>query len=326
VIASFLVVALHVSGQAFGRWDASWWAGNVYDSLTRTCVPLFFMVTGATLLRRDEPLGTFFQRRLLRIVPPLLLWSTFYLWWLHHNGVVTGNWLLSIANGPTMFHLWFFYALVGLYAVVPILRKWYLGSTRSERRLFLLAWFVVASLAPTAHTLLVAIHCEGYVGWDKLGSVYHLSWFAGYAGYLVLGAYLVDEPAQTGKGLALFTSASISMMAANYLLSRQFDRACEFFLVYLTPFVVFAAGGLFMAFMGLRQGTPSRRLTLLSDCSLGIYGLHVFIIDPVFMNNVLQVHAGNPWWTVPAIAIGVYATSFLAVALMRLWKPLRYVI
>lgn len=53
-----------------------------------------------------------------------------------------------------------------------------------------------------------------------------------------------------------------------------------------------------------------------------MYGLHVFIIDPVFKNNVLQVGAGTPWWPAPVIALGVCAAS-LAVIGLRTIPPLR---
>ncbi|HZN48329.1 MAG TPA: acyltransferase family protein, partial [Ramlibacter sp.] len=55
VIACFMVIQLHVSAELFHRFaKQGWWAGNFYDSLVRACVPLFFMIAGATLLRRDE--------------------------------------------------------------------------------------------------------------------------------------------------------------------------------------------------------------------------------------------------------------------------------
>ncbi|MGH8822038.1 MAG: acyltransferase family protein, partial [Rhodoferax sp.] len=81
-------------------WNDKWWAGNVYDSLTRSSVPLFFMVSGATLLPKQEPIRAFFAKRFIRIVPPLLFWSIFYLWWLSYNGVATGNWAVAILLNP----------------------------------------------------------------------------------------------------------------------------------------------------------------------------------------------------------------------------------
>src|SRR5450756_1517432 len=47
-----------------------WWTSNVYDSIARTAVPLFVMLTGALLLqpsKADEPLRVFFKKRWNRI-------------------------------------------------------------------------------------------------------------------------------------------------------------------------------------------------------------------------------------------------------------------
>ena len=44
-----------------------WWTSNIYDSISRSAVPLFVMLSGALLLQPtkvNEPLGVFFKKRL----------------------------------------------------------------------------------------------------------------------------------------------------------------------------------------------------------------------------------------------------------------------
>lgn len=325
VLACYMVVLLHVSGEHFVRPGPGWWAGNVLDSLTRCCVPLFFMVAGATMLGRDEPLGSFFRKRVLRILPPLLLWSVFYLWWLWYNDGGPANWALAIIQGPTMFHLWYFYALVGIYAALPIVRKFYIHSSRRDRVLFVAAWFLVASLVPTAQNLLFNRHCDGYIGFARLNDIYHLTWFGGYMGYLVLGAVAADRPAPARAGWAAFLGGSLATMAGNWWLARQFGASCEFFLVYLSPFVVAAAWGLFTVVMSVGEGTPPRWLTVLSDCTLGIYGLHVIVIGPVLQRLGWDILGGNPWINPVAYATAAFALCFVVIYIFRLVPPLRRV-
>src|SRR5437870_1550367 len=149
VVACFFVILLHVSAENFHAMDEKWWSANFFDSLSRASVPLFLMIGGANLLPKKETLAVFFRKRFVRIIPPLVFWSAFYLWWLQYNGVPVGNWAGAILSGPTMFHLWYFYALIGLYAIVPVLRKFYQHSTRGELTWFIALWFLVASLYPT---------------------------------------------------------------------------------------------------------------------------------------------------------------------------------
>ena len=324
VIACFMVILLHVSAENIHLMDDKWWSANFYNSLTRACVPLFFMLAGATLLLKDESLGVFFGKRFIRIIPPLIFWSAFYLWWLQYNGVNVGNWALAILKGPTMFHLWYFYALIGLYATVPLLRKFYQHSARREQLWFIGLWFLAASAFPLLRGLQASNECA-YLQQGLLADTYHLSYFGGYIGYLLLGAFLAHGNGSVRVGLSIFFLASTGTMAATYWISKKLGTPCEFFYLYLSPLVILAALGLFMAAIGLRPGAPSRALRIFSDCTLGIYCLHVFIIDPVFKRGEISGTLGNPWITSLTTSVGVFLLAFVVIFLLRKIPWARYV-
>ena len=68
-IAVTLVIMIHVvSGELdlFGKGISmkNWMTANILDTLSRMCVPLFVMVSGYLLLRKDEPVGIFLRRDL----------------------------------------------------------------------------------------------------------------------------------------------------------------------------------------------------------------------------------------------------------------------
>jgi surface polysaccharide O-acyltransferase-like enzyme len=327
VLACFMVVLLHVSAETFVKAGPGWWAGNVFDSLARSCVPLFFMIAGATMLRRDEEIGPFFRKRVLRILPPLVFWSLFYLWWLWFNGGGPANWALAMVQGPTMYHLWYFYALVGIYAAMPILRKFYLHSSRRDRLLMLGGWFFVASLIPTAHELLFNRHCEGSIRFDRLNDVFHLTWFGGYIGFVLMGALIADKPAPARYGWAAFLGGSLATMAGNWWLATAFGQPCEFFMVYFSPFVVAAGWGIFTIVMSsMREGAAPRWLAILSNCTLGIYGIHVIVIGPVMARLFgWGPLSGNAWLNPLPFTIVSFAVCFLVIGTLRLVPPLRRV-
>jgi surface polysaccharide O-acyltransferase-like enzyme len=79
VAACFLVVLLHSASKAFYAFGPRWWRSNIWDSVAPVSIPLFFMISGATLLTKTEPLSELVLKRLSRILPPLLFWSMFYL-------------------------------------------------------------------------------------------------------------------------------------------------------------------------------------------------------------------------------------------------------
>jgi len=52
---------LHMSANSFASYGENWWISLTYDSLTRACVPLFFMLSGALLLQKIEPAATLYS-------------------------------------------------------------------------------------------------------------------------------------------------------------------------------------------------------------------------------------------------------------------------
>ena len=324
IAACFLVVLLHVSAANIHEFGPKWWGANIFDSFARVCVPIFFMISGATLLRKQEPLSEFFTKRLSRIAMPLIFWSCFYLWWLSYNGVETGNWVLRILSGPTMFHLWFFYALIGLYFFVPIMRRFYQASTHTEKLFFLLTWFVVASIFPTIQSLIMDSQC----GWLKPGilvDIYSLQYFGGYLGYMFLGAFLVDRNNSARQGIELYVIASIGTALLTYFLSKKIGAPCEFFYLYLSPLVVVAASGLFIAFIGAKPSTSGTMVDWIASCMLGVYCLHPFVIDPIFMSYGLINLTGSGWVDPILAACGVFLLSLSIISLIRLTKILRVI-
>lgn len=61
VLAIFSVVLLHTSAGPFKVWSENWMQFNILMSATRWCVPVLFMLSGALLIEKDEPLKVFFS-------------------------------------------------------------------------------------------------------------------------------------------------------------------------------------------------------------------------------------------------------------------------
>ena len=83
VVSAFAVVSLHANS-CFWTFDAHeryWITANFIECFFYFSVPVFFMISGATLLdflnRYD--LGTFFRKRFAKTVIPYCFWSLFAL-------------------------------------------------------------------------------------------------------------------------------------------------------------------------------------------------------------------------------------------------------
>ena len=84
MISFILVIAIHVSNyfcRAYGKIpQGEYLFSLVIDTVARLSVPCFFMISGALLLGRDEPIKKHIHR-VVRFVIALIVWSAVYYFW-----------------------------------------------------------------------------------------------------------------------------------------------------------------------------------------------------------------------------------------------------
>jgi len=194
-IAIILVILLHASIEPNPTVNFMspqgvelWWTSDVYDSISRTAVPLFIMLTGALLLqpnKANESLQVFFKKRWNRIGIPILFWGAIFFAW---NFFVKGQALTVISvlqgvlAGPYV-HFWYVYILVGLYLVTPLVRVLVVHADWKIIKYFLLIWFVGTGIMPL---LTLYANISPQTVWFNQ----NVFLFTGLLGYFILGAYI----------------------------------------------------------------------------------------------------------------------------------------
>lgn len=128
--------------------------------LTRWAVPVFFMVSGALLLDPAKDLG---WERIWRYVSRMLfVLGTFGLAFClvesaYNNGglslAVVGEALINLVTARSWGHLWYVYALLGLYALTPALRLLVTGADRRTLTLTITVLYVLVLVIPTVSHL-----------------------------------------------------------------------------------------------------------------------------------------------------------------------------
>ena len=100
----------------------------VVETFCYWAVPVFFMITGATLMEyRDRyDTGTYFRRRVLKTVFPFIIWSFLSLFYkickgkLDLNGALPN--VLELFNNTTAENVyWFFIPLFMVYLAIPVM-------------------------------------------------------------------------------------------------------------------------------------------------------------------------------------------------------------
>ncbi len=129
VLAIFGVVIIHTANSVFERPDffggISWWVALVLNSVSRIAVPVFIMLSGYFLLRKDQPFSLTLQRVIGRLVIPLVFWVI--LSYLvsnptHLSEIFNIKFYLRFFSG-NVFQYYFLVILIGLYFVSPFIRS-----------------------------------------------------------------------------------------------------------------------------------------------------------------------------------------------------------
>lgn len=138
VIAAVSVVILHANGSFwYYSGNAFWPVANIIDAVFYFPVPIFFMLTGATLIDYRKRCSTkeYFKKRFFKTVIPFLFWSLFAMCWQSRDtlwAIMTGaphndlgwtfNYVIDgILNTKFMDIYWFFIPLFCIYLSIPLL-------------------------------------------------------------------------------------------------------------------------------------------------------------------------------------------------------------
>ena len=86
IFAIYGVIIIHSSAPYLVEYDkseADWWAGNLYDSFYRWCIPVFFMVSGTFILEQvqKESVRHFILKRFKRIGFPFFFFGAHSIFW-----------------------------------------------------------------------------------------------------------------------------------------------------------------------------------------------------------------------------------------------------
>lgn len=305
-LACIMVITLHVSAEFFYTFSSQWNIVNMFDSCMRACVPLFFMCSGTLLLKKDEPIGAFYKKRLLRIVPPLFFWAFCYLFW---YGYLEGDLsfpgvLRQILYGTTIknFHLWFLYAVLGLYLVCPFLRKIYAASTDKEMACLVGLWFLIASGMPLLETL---------SGIPNFLNSFNTFYFTGFIGYFALGICLLERVETSGMrragALAVYLISNALIYFFTYKLSFVQGKPTELFYSYLSPVVIVNAVALFFLLIHVRVKNSflARMISMTAQYSYGIYCVHIFVLRSLHLSADMDMRI-----YIPVKSILVFVLSF----------------
>ncbi|SET38586.1 Surface polysaccharide O-acyltransferase, integral membrane enzyme [Kosakonia radicincitans] len=246
-----------------------WNVANLLNSASRVSVPLFFMISGYLFFgeRSAQP------RHFLRIALCLMFYSLIALLYIvlftSINSELSLRYLLQ---KPVFYHLWFFFAIIVIYLVSPLIQVKALSGK------MLLALVIVIGIVANPNTVSQKI---GHFEWLPINLYISGDTFY-YILYGMLGRAIGMMETQR-RQLTLFSAAifllaiwGISRGTLHELKWR--GNFADTWYLYCGPLVFLCAIALFTLVKNTLNDRTLPGLALISRHSLGIYGFHALII------------------------------------------------
>jgi len=330
-----MVIEMHAGDKIVYLWGkapirnsaiVSWWlTGVTFKSLASVCVPLLFMLSGYLLLSSQDSIFTFFKKRLIKIIIPLIVWAVLYMWW---DGVFAESTsavktiklaIRSILEGSVHYHLWFLYVLLGLYLVTPIMRRFAQSASEGELLFFIGLWIFSTTafyLVQQFREISISLFAQPYV--------------SGYLGYYLAGYYL-GRREYTNKQAWLATVFVILMVAGKtlwaYYLTYDGGKFDTNLFEFLTWHVIATSLASFIALKSAAQYlkkyiSPSiEKITVLvSGTTFGIYLIHDQILGLLETGELgfrLTTNISHPLFATPLTILVAFLLSFAATYLLQ---------
>lgn len=294
LVACFFVIFNHLKGYVLFM-NASGMKQAVYmviSVITKINVPLFFMVSGALLLEKQENIVTVLKKRISRISLVILLFEL---------GIYVECRLYALAQGRDYEFTvkrfaygllarkldetgayWYLYAYLGFLCLLPLLQKLAKQMSRSDFYTLLTLHFVFLSLLPVCNLLLTVTGNENIsiAGEFSVPLATSAAFFYPLAGYYIdhkIDIQTISKRKWAGLGTAALTGVILSCLCV-YLEGAAGENYISLF-DYLLAIAVF----LFIKYT-VTIGIPRLSVGRIAEavCFMGSLTFGIYLLDHYF--------------------------------------------
>lgn len=291
VTATFLVVLQHNISQEWAQGQINtpyWYLLNGIFSIARMGVPIFFMCSGYGMLQKKRSIREIYTKYIYNLLFIYVMWMQVYgissilRMIIHREGnirVYLNAYIKAIILGH--YHVWFIFALCGLYAMVPLLER-----VAEEKRL--LQYGIVISFGAT----ILFPYTSMLPGFSRmeytLGSL-DLHNLTGYLLYFLVGYYLEKNGSEKVRKNLIYIGITAFVLAnfTSILLSLRTQEANQ------NPYDCFGLPGFFMCVgfylifkdIKVKEQAYKKYWKPIMTCGFGVYLVHPLFL---FLNQNLH--------------------------------------
>lgn len=314
-IAIFCVLLIHTASTVITAavGTADWYGGIFWGCISRFAVPVFFMCSGALMLRPGKQLylKRLWGKNILRLVLAMLFWALCYKCFhlLAANAFsLPALWqaVKEILLFNQEFHLYYLHMILLVYALLPVLRLVAAHADKKLLQYLLLFWFILGILYPTLSPYWPFNLLTGIPAKWMLNSTYSAM------GYCFLGYYMSTyPPRKKGSSLLLFLLGFAATAGSTILFSLRSGVLEEHFLEGMGVCVFLMAAGIFGLCLGFSPKERGQRFYLhLSKASFCVYLVHAFLLPVV--PRLLAMNLLPPLFSIPLLALANLGVCLIA--------------
>lgn len=320
ILACFCVIALHCNGivHSFSN-TIEWYSALVVECICYWAVPVFLMLSGATLVHYRDRYSTkcYIVKRIKRVVIPWLLWSIISLLWkvFISRDIVMENWtpihiVQMVVMGQIESKYWFFMPLFSVYLGIPFLKP-FLDKTENQR---ILAWMAISYLI--LNSFIPVMSRLFQFPWN---SGLNSPWFNSFFIFPILGVLLAFNEIPKKWRIVLYGIGACSVTfryVVTVLLSLQEGNLNRSVFDYTQFHSILLACAVFVFFKHMNWSfldkwqTGKRSIKGISACSFGIYLIHAMVMQGEIMIGNINVYGWK--WRL----IGPFLTYLIALCLV----------
>lgn len=271
-VATIAVVVFHVLSSSTNNDPMV--SANVHSNVTAITnmlqwhVPVFFMITGYLWLQ-DEKECTFKKmipniRRFVCVLFTIGFSYAVMERFFDIRSISVSLFLKSITDvltGNLWDHMWFLYSIIGVYLILPILKKFYANSTECEIKYFVALLFVFSILAPLIYEI------TDYKIPIELPASSSLF-------YVCVGGLITKK--KQNRNVAFSICGFCLCSVATFLLTIFVEEGT----VFIPLLNCISAVSLFLAVLSMASSNEEPKLIRsFSNCTFGIYLFHPFYIN-----------------------------------------------
>lgn len=299
----------------------------VYNSISRFAVPCFIMLSGAFILdnKKNADYKKFYSKAFAQIGVPTIVFSILYILYRvplcfvdKDKGINTL--LVDILRGSPMFHMWYLYMLIGIYALTPVVIRFKDSVTEKTFYKVSFVFLILASISR----------------WTT--EIVRLNWSVGqsfeYLGYFMVGYSIrkILKSKNNCKAIVLIGIGVFWEMCAAALEYKEIiDGIAEADLKFkiVEPYCPLIVPASICIFVGFTLLEIKKEYINLSALIFYIYLIHAGVWG--FISKVYQIifHDGrgvtglNGAIWIPVFVIVVFAISYLLSKLyLMFWAKL----